>query len=200
MKHHLHTHEDDVPFGPEGRVTTRTWSPATLRTHIKAWPVLESDQEKLRRIHQLNDALADSVNETTNIPVDGLLNYLAEGLNPTTSTMAQASHLALGTAEDDPQGSNDTLGNEVYRTIVGDGDTTANELLTSTFLSQTEANGYNITEIGLCGGPQPDGPLLTHALLGTGNTIEKNSSMVVTIDYILEFTRGSDSDGSSGSS
>lgn len=189
MERRDHVQHDEVAIGVTGRITTRTWTPKTLRSNIKAWPILESDKERLKKIRELDDHLAESVSETTNIPVDGLLSFIADGLDPTSSKRAEASHLAVGTGTTDPRGSDTTLDTEVYRTIVGDAETSGKDLITSTYLSQTEANGHTITEIGLCGGPAPDGTLLTRALLGPGRDIEKKSGMIATIDYILELRR-----------
>lgn len=179
---------DGSPLGFEGRITARTWSVGQLRGHIKQWPLL-TDEEKLARIRQLDDDAAEDVIETHNLVVDGLLRFIVQGLDPTSSESAEASHLALGTSTDTPATGNESLGNEVYRTAVGDADRDGFDLITSTFVSQAEANGETITEIGLCGGPDGSDPLLTHALLGSGEEIDKNSQMVVTIDYTLELRR-----------
>lgn len=189
MTHAHREHSDTAHIDPTGHITVKTWSPETLREQIKRWPLLETDKERLQAIQQLNDELAESIHETENIAVDGFLTHIAQGLDPTSSQRAEASHLALGTDTTDPQGSNTSLGNEVYRTIVGDADVDGADLLTSTFLSQTEANGYLLTELGLVGGPNQDDPLLTHALFASGEEIDKTTEMVATIDYVLELRR-----------
>lgn len=178
--------EDTAGLDPVGRITVREWDVDTLRQHIKSWPVL-SDEEKHQRLRELEDSLTASVTETRNVAVEGLLAFIARGLDPTDTSAAEASHLALGDSTTSPTTSDTSLGNEVYRTAVGDADRDGADLLTSTFISQAEANGETITEVGLYGGPVGSGePLLTHALFDAGNEINKNSQMVVTIDYILE--------------
>lgn len=189
MRHEHRRCDDEADIDPHGHVTARTWSPATLRRHINSWPVLETDKERLQAIRGVDPALAESTHTTENIAVDGLLNFIVQGLDPTSSKRAETSHLALGTDTTTPQATNTSLGNEVYRTIVGDADVDGADLLTSTFLSQTEANGNLLTEIGLVGGPDADDPLLTHALFASGEEVEKTTDMVVTIDYVLELRR-----------
>lgn len=190
MGHERRDVDDEVAVDPQGTITVKTWSPETLRRHIKRWPLLETDSERLRAIRDLDDELAESVGETENIAVDGLLGFIAEGLDPTSSATAEASHLAVGTATTAPAGTDTALGNEVHRTFVGDADVDGQDLLTSTFLSQTEANGHLITEIALYGGPVGSGkPMLTKALLGAGNEIDKNSELLATIDYTVEIRR-----------
>lgn len=187
---HVHREQSDtVNVDPKGHITVKTWAPETLREHIKRWPILDTDTDRLRAIHQLDDSLAESITETENIAVDGLLTFIAQGLDPTSLERAETSHLALGTDTTEPQASNESLGNEVYRTIVGDAEVDGADLLTSTFLSQTEANGYLLTELGLVGGPDQDDPLLTHALFASGEEIDKSTDLVATIDYVLELRR-----------
>ena len=183
------SHRDGAVIDPHGEVTTRVWSPETLRQQIKSWPLLDSDTERLQRIRELDDELAESVETTTNIAVDGLLNSIARSLDPTTSVSLRATHLALGTSTGEPDSTDDELGNEVYRSVVGDGDVDNFDLLTSTFLSQTEANGHLRTELGLVSGQAQDAPLFTHAVLNPDQQVEKSSDMVLTIDYVLEFRR-----------
>lgn len=182
--------EDGDGFDAKGRIVARTWSPETLRREIKTWPLLETDSERIQAIRRLDDTYAEEVLETENIAVDGLLAFIARGLDPTSTESAQASHLAVGTATDEPQATNTELGNEVYRSRVGDADRDGSDLLTSTFLSQAEANGYTLTEVGLVGGPVgSDEPLLTHALFDSGQEIEKTVGKAATIDYVLEIRR-----------
>lgn len=170
----------------DGVVELRTWSAATLRTEIEDWPRL-SDAEKAQALREaeLNRY------RTSNIALNGLLEYIPASLAPGESVSATVSHLGLGTGTTDPDPSNTALNEEVYRIGVGEADTDGTDLLVSTFLSQTEANGYTITEVGLVGGRSESAPLLTHAVLDTADQIEKNTDMVVTINYVLSFQRPS---------
>lgn len=187
MKREHRSHVDQPTIDTQGTITVKTWDPAILRLYIPWWDAL-TDSDRLAELQALERDI-ESTTITKNISLNGLLAHIANALNPIASSDATTSHLALGTATDDPQPDGDSLGTEVYRTIVGDADTDGSDLLVSAILSQTEANGYTITEIGLAGGPDEDDALLTHALLDVGQEIEKNTKMVVTFDYILEFRR-----------
>lgn len=180
---------DTGMFEPEGRVEVQEWDVATLRREIKAYDALDR-VERLGRIRQLNAELADTVT-THNMALDGLLEFIPAALDPTAPASTSTSHLALGDGTADPQPGNETLNNEVYRIQVGDADTDGADLLASAFLSQTEANGYTISEIGLAGGRETDDPLLTHAVLDSTETVDKNTNMVVVFNYVLEFRRPS---------
>lgn len=178
---------DAAPLAPVGRINIQRWDVATLRREIKGYDALGAGA-KLSRIAQLDDALADTT-DVENIALDGLLEFIPAALDPTTTASATTSHLALGDGTTDPQATNTSLNNEVYRIQVGDADSDGTDLLASAFLSQTEGNGYTISEVGLVGGPNEGDKLLTHALLDSTQTIDKNTNMVVVFNYVLEFRR-----------
>lgn len=181
---------DHSGLSVNGSIELRVFSPAHLRREIKAWDALDRGQ-KHERVRQLGADHAEQVAEVGNIALDGLLEFIPQALDPTSDAAATASHLALGdggSTAADPGG--ESLNNEVYRIIVGDADTDGPDLLASAYLSQIEANGYVIREIGLAGGPSPtDDRLLTHAVLDEADYIEKNGDMVATFNYVLEFRR-----------
>lgn len=180
---------DRAGFDPKGTITARTWDVPTLKRHIKSWPTLD-ENEQHAVLSTLNDDHASSVARIENIALDGLLGFIARGLNPTDPSSASASHLALGTGTTAPVESGTALTAEEYRTPVGDADVGGSDLLTSTFISQAELNGVTISEVGLAGGPAGSGePMLTHAVLDPVDYIDKNSTMVVTINYELSIRR-----------
>lgn len=122
---------------------------------------------------------------TRNLVLDNYLEILARGVSP------GLTHLALGDGTTAPDPANNSLNNERYRTRVGQDEQSGLDRITSTFVSQNEANGEAIREIGFTTGPR-DGnwTQLTHLVLDEGDQIdEKNSSTAVTIDYIIEFRR-----------
>lgn len=126
-----------------------------------------------------------------NLAVDGFLEQLAIAMDPDGSATTSASHLAFGDGTTAPDGTNTSLNNEVYRTFVGDSEPVGRDLVTSTFLSQNEANGEAIREIGLTTGSlSDDWALLTHLVLDSADQIDqKTSEMVVTVNYTIEFRR-----------
>lgn len=191
VRHHVAKVCDRFGLGVNGHITIKTWDARMLRRRVKSWPTL-TKQEQFEIVRELDDEYATTVTRTTNIPLDGLLGFIAKSLNPKSTETAEASFLAIGTGTVEPVPTNTSLTDEVYRTAVGDAEVDGSDLLTSTFLSQAEANGYTISEIGLAGGDVgSDEPTLTHALLTPERYIEKNSRMVVTIDYVLEIRRPS---------
>lgn len=180
---------DRAGLGVKGTITARTWDVSTLTREIKSWPTLDEDEQHAV-LSTLSDDHATSVARIENIALDGLLGFIARGLNPADPTSAEASHLALGTGTAAPVEGGTELTAEVYRTPVGDADVGGSDLLTSTFISQAELNGITISEVGLAGGSVASGePMLTHAVLDPADHIQKNSTMVVTINYELSIRR-----------
>lgn len=174
------------PFAVEGGIRVRAWDVRDLKDAYPVWDLLSKDtRHAILRDPQRRPAPAFE-GGTSNMVLDNYLEALAAGTNP------DPSHLALG--DDDTTaaaGTNDTLNNEVYRTVVGNDEQDGKDRLTSTFVSQNEANGNAIREVGFATGPV-DGAwtLLTHAILPAGDQIdEKTSNMTVTIDYILSYRR-----------
>jgi hypothetical protein len=169
----------------EGRITTRVWDVEQVEHADPEW----SDRSKEEK-HELLCDPSDyptapiSEGETTNIPVDGYLEALAEGDNP------EPSHLAIGDDDSQPSSSNEELNNEVYRTIVGEDEADGRDRITSTFLGQDEANGNTLKEVGFVDGSEGDDwLLLTHAALDTGDQVDKTSNIMVTYNYTLSWRR-----------
>lgn len=173
--------------GVSGVVRVRVFDADALRGAYPGWDHLARD---VRHSLLTDDdrCRVEPVRETVteNLVVDNYLEALAGGTNPA------PSHLALGDdASTAADGTNDSLNNEVYRTVVGNDEQDGKDRLTSTFISQNEANGNAIREVGFTTGPL-DGAwtLLTHAILASGDQIDtKTSNMTVTIDYILQYRR-----------
>lgn len=166
-----------------GIIRMRAWSLSALREEIPDWDE-RSRGDKLRiLLSEPIEPFHDIVTE--NLVTDEYLDTLASGLNP------NPTHLALGNETTAPVGTNQTLNNEVYRTRVGQDESEGKDRLTSTLISQNEANGRSIREIGLTNGAKMgEWTLLTHAILDSADQIdEKTSSMTITIDYVLEYRR-----------
>lgn len=178
--------EIEDPFSITGVVTTRVWNVDELEQADPEW----SDRPREER-HALlcspstYPTAPTSEGTTTNIVVDGYLEALAAGEHP------QPTHLAFGDGTATPAGANEALNNEVYRTIIGPDEADGRDRLTSTFLSQNEANGLDLREIGFTdGGVSDDWTLLTHAVLATADRVEsKTSNMTVTFNYSLMYRR-----------
>lgn len=168
-----------------GHIEIRVWDVDELEGADPDWPDRSRDERRaiLQDPSDYPTAPIEEI-ETTNIPVDGYLEALASGDNP------QPTHLALGNDATSPSGTNTSLNNEVYRTIVGADEQNGRERITSTLLSQNEANGYTISELGFTDGwEDEDWTLLTHAALDSAQQVDKNSSISVTINYTLSWQR-----------
>lgn len=171
-------------FGITGRVTVRVWDVPTLREYIPRWSALPREARHAR----LSDPDALPVEPThvgtsTNMILDNYLEAFAAGNYP------QPTHLALGDGTTSPAAGNDALNNEVYRTVVGQDEADGKDRLTSTFISQNEANGQALRELGFTdGATSDDWQQLTHTVLQSSDQIdEKTSSETVTYDYDLQF-------------
>lgn len=176
-----------------GKIHLQAWWVAALEAMCpENWSDLpiEDRHAYLREPSDYPAAPFHNVHER-NLAVDGFLEELARGMDPNQSVDVSASHLALGDGTTAPDGTNTTLNNEVYRTFVGDSEPDGRDLITSTFISQNEANGEALREIGLTtGGLSDDWTLLTHLVLASGDQIDqKTSEMVVTINYTIEFRK-----------
>lgn len=174
-----------------GRIKYAAWKVESLKMGEPDWDALPRDErhELLRSPSTYPIAPFLEV-ETGNLTVDGLLEELARGMDPGQDVDVSASHLALGDEDsEDPDSSNESLNNEVYRTQVGDSEPDERDLVTSTFISQNEMNGDALREIGLATGDNSsDSTLLTHAVLDDADQVDqKTSETVITIDYVIEF-------------
>lgn len=132
------------------------------------------------RLRAWEDGVLVQDSVTTNLVLDTLLERYADGGQLT------LPELAIGDDATDPSPNNSQLNNEIYRTPVGQDESTGGDRLTSTLISQNEMNGESIVEIGFHDGDQA----LTHTVLPASDRIdEKTAAMTVTIDYILQHQR-----------
>lgn len=170
--------------GVVGWARLRGWPVDALQDAVNSWYIrTPAVKHRLLTDNPPVEPLFDVT--TRNLVVDNFLEILARGVNP------EVRYLALGDGTTTPQATNDALNNEVYRTGVGQDQQSGNDRLTSTFISQNEANGEAIREIGLTTGPAGGNwTLLTHLVLDPSDQVdEKTSNMAITIDYVLEFRR-----------
>lgn len=169
-----------------GVVTTRIWSASALERVRPNWSNLPREtRHRLLSKPERYPASPKYVGKTENLVLNAYLEAFAAGENPT------PSHLALGDGTTEPQASNTSLNNEVYRSIVGQDEADGRDRLTSTFLSQDEANGLALREVGFTDGPTTeDWQQLTHVVLSTSDQIDqKTSDEIVTYQYELHWRR-----------
>ena len=169
-------------LGVAGYARLKIWQASDLAAFDPYW---ESYTERARHALLCRPEAPDPVRviESENLVMDNYLAGLAAGQSP------QPTHLALGDGTTAPAATNDSLNNEVYRTVVGQDEPDGMDRLTSTFISQNEANGFAIREIGLTDGDTGGAwQLLTHLVLDPIDQVdEKTSNMTLTIDYVLEY-------------
>lgn len=171
-------------LGVSGRAVLRVWDVDELVAERPSWRFMNRGLREAFLMHrELWPCEPRRVIRSENLILDNYYQLLASGTHP------DLSNLALGDGTTAPAAGNDSLNNEVYRTIVGQREQDGADRLTSTLISQNEANGQDIREVGLTTGSETEpSQLVTHIVLDSADRIEpKTSDMTVTIDYIIEY-------------
>lgn len=148
-----------------------------------------SSLSKEAKYRRLQDGSLDPVEEIEehNTTCVGLHEYIVDELDVGQSVDEDASHLALGDGggTGTPSTSDTSLFNEVYREQVTDSIDNGNELTTSTFIDSTEANGFDLDELGLYTSVDTGSNiLLNHSTFGS---VSKDNSKTITFDVSLQF-------------
>lgn len=176
-------------ISPTGRIERKTYDTTELREDNEDWDTL-SDDEKLTRIREA-DALDEE--EVYNVTTERFHEYLVDNLHPgvTTDANLDAAWMALGTDSATGTGVTDTdLNTRVFEKSVTDHADNGTELLASTFISSTEANGNTLNEIGLFTGDpnnlsSSDVFMINHA---TFSDVVKDDERTITFDVTLTFS------------
>lgn len=167
-----------------GRIDTKAYSTDSLPNN---WDEM-SDKEKLETTRNIEP---DESHTDYNKTVNGMHEYFAINLDGSSSIDEDVTHLAVGDDSTTPQTSDTTLTNEVFRKTVTDYSQTDNELLASTFIESSEANGNTIREVGLFAGGLAPGDtgypdrMWNHSVIAD---IVKDDTRTITIDVTLTFT------------
>lgn len=166
-------------FSIEGYVSLEGYRHDELLAAYPDWDSL-SKEAKLDRLAEPESSLSPTVTgETQNMVLDTFLEEHARG-------SADLPYLAIGDGTESPEPENETLNNEIWRTLVGRDEGNDNVRLTSTLLSSSEANGEAVAEIGFAN----DEYVLTHTVLPPGDRIDsKDPEMAVVIYYELQYQR-----------
>lgn len=176
-------------FTITGRIDMRVHDVSTLRESVDDWDSL-SKEEKLDATRVVNADYEDTV---YNVTTDELHEYFVGNLDPSQTAAennVSVSHLALGTDGSSGTSTSDTdLNNRVYNEAVTDIIDNSKELLTSTFLDSSEANGNVLDELGLYTGDpanlaNADVFMMNHSAF---SSITKDNSKTVTFDVTLTF-------------
>lgn len=127
----------------------------------------------------------DDEQHHSNTTTVGLHELIVDNLHSGTEADETASHLAVGVDDTDPSSGDTELAEEVARTEVTDDSNNGTSLFTSTFFDTSEANGNQLSEVGLvtsdAGGSDV---LLNRSLI---SAIDKNDETTATIDVTLTF-------------
>lgn len=174
----------------QGRIDTKVHSEADLRESTEDYDSL-SKKEKIELSRNVEPEYEDTV---YNVTTDSLHEYFVDNLDPdNTSAEANinASWLALGVNGGGGTDTSDTdLNTRVYEETVTDVADNGKDLLASTFLDSTEANGETVDELGIFSGDpanlsDPDVFMLNHA---TFAAVTKDDTKTVTFDVTLTFS------------
>lgn len=177
-------------FTVSGRIDAKVHDADALRSDIDGWEEL-SKSEKLERIREREPEYSET---THNVTTDRFHEYFVDNLDPgqtsaednlTAAWVGLGNDAASGTATSDTD-----LNNRVYEETVTDHADNGKDLLASTFIDSTEANGYTLDEIGLFTGDpanlaNADVFLINHA---TFSGVTKDNSKTVTFDVTLTFS------------
>jgi|APHM01.1.fsa_nt_gi hypothetical protein len=182
-----------------GTIESNSYKVANLREMYNDWDTL-SDSEKLSCLQNVDPYEKNTV---TNVTTDKFHEYIVANLDPGVdeNSNLSASYMGLGNdASGGTEPSDENLNNRVFSKEVTDHADNGNELLASTFVSSTEANGVTVNEIGLFTKDpgsedvpvestnlytREDTFLINHA---TFSNIVKNDEITVTFDVKLTFT------------
>lgn len=177
-------------ISPTGRIEQKTYNTEELRKKYDNWDSL-SDDEKLSLLRESEELSSE---EVFNVTTERFHEYLVDNLDPgNTSSGADlsATWMALGTNSSGGTAVADTdLNTRVFEKSVTDHADNGTELLASTFISSTEANGNTLNEIGLFTGDpnnlaNSDVFLINHA---TFSDVVKDNERTITFDVTLTFS------------
>lgn len=174
----------------EGRIDKKVHDVDQLREEHDDWDEM-SKEEKLSAIRDV-----EPIEETTtyNVTTVALHEYFVDNLdsqNTSTEANVDLSYVGLGNDASSGTATTDTdLNNRVYEETITDIADNGNELLASTFVDSTEANGNTLDEIGLFTG---DPANLANAEVfminhSTFADVTKDNSKTVTFDVTLTFS------------
>lgn len=174
----------------KGRIDTQVHDEAALREAADGDYDNLSKKEKLELTREVEPEYEDTV---YNVTTDSLHQYFVDNLDPdnnATEANVDVSYLGLGTNSGGGTSTADTdLNTRVYEETVTDVADNGKELLASTFVDSTEANGNTLDELGLFTGDpanlaNPEVFLINHA---TFASVTKDNTKTVTFDVTLTF-------------
>lgn len=177
-------------LGIEGVIETKIHDVSDLKDAYPEW----DDMSKQEKMEATKSVEAEQEFVDYNVTTDALHEYFVDNLDPDNTAPeanVTASHFALGTNGAGGTATTDTdLNTRVYSEPVTDHADNGKELLCSTFIDSTEANGNTVDELGLFTGDpaniaNADVFLLNHSSF---TAVTKDNSKTVTFDVTLTFS------------
>jgi hypothetical protein len=177
-------------ISPTGRIKRKTYNTEELRKKYDNWDSF-SDEERLSLLRESEELSSE---EVFNVTTERFHEYLVDNLDPANTSAGadlSAAWMALGTNSSGGTSVADTdLNTRVFEKSVTDHADNGTELLASTFVSSTEANGETLNEIGLyTGNPNNLSDnnifLINHA---TFSDVVKDNQRTITFDVTLTFS------------
>jgi len=173
-----------------GRIDKKVHDVSELRESVDGWDELTHSEKRIA------SRTVDPVHEETvyNVTTDRFHEYLVDNLDPGqtgTGSNLTAAYLALGDDSASGTATTDTdLNNRLYSEEVTDHADNGKDLLCSTFIDSTEANGNSYEELGLFTGDpanlaNSDVFMINHT---TFSAVTKDNSKTVTFDVTLTFS------------
>lgn len=181
-----------------GRIDKKVHDVADLKEHFPDWGSL-SKAEKMNRISEVEPVDQETV---YNVTTDRFHQYFVDNLDPDQTGAKDninATHFALGTDGASGTATSDTdLNAREYSETITDHADNSKDLLASTFVDSTEANGLTLDELGLftgdvsgiatgnvASGAPDDVFLINHT---TFSAVTKDNTKTVTFDVTLTFS------------
>lgn len=155
-----------------------------LRAQIPDWDEL-TRREKLQRSRDVEPVRRW---ETHNVTLEQYHEEIIRGLDPAVENDLEISHLALGNGDSAPSVGDDGLENELFRTTITDIVNRDTEILASTFLTSSMANGDSYYEGAIVGERAEGSDLFVNRLLlddPEGRLDPKTSQNTATVNITI---------------
>lgn len=173
-----------------GRIDKAVYDTAALADRFPDW----GDLTKAEKLERVQDVEPDSTETVYNVTTDRFHRYFVDNLDPKQTgdeDNIDAAWFALGTDGATGTATSDTdLNNRVYSEAVTDHADNGKDLLASTFIDSTEANGNTVDELGLFTGDPANLAneevfMINHT---TFSAVTKDNTKTVTFDVTLTFS------------
>lgn len=161
-----------------GRIDTKAYTDEQLPENFDDL----SEEEQVNTLKEREPAVSET---SHNVTVREMHEYIAQNLDESQAVNKDVTHLAVG--DDSASGtsvSDSALNNEVFRKEVSSYSQTSNELVSSTVIQESEANGNTFREVGLFAGSDATFTMWNHATI---SDITKDNTRTITIDVTFTF-------------